>query len=396
MTLSITLKKGREKSVLQKHPWIFSGAIAKVNGQPGMGDTVDVFSADNTFLARGAYSPQSQIRVRVWTNQQDQAIDHGFFRNKIEQAIAYRKSLINEQETTAYRLVFSESDGLPGLVVDKYGENLVCQFLSAAVEKFKSEIVSALQDLLSPRSIYERSDTSSRKKEGLPSISGVLAGKDITEFVEIKENNVKFMIDLLHGHKTGFYLDQRENRQLISKFSQQKDVLNCFSYSGGFGIYATLAGANSVIHLDSSEAALQLARANAEMNGLKKNIDYLQANVFHALRDFRERKQQFDLIILDPPKFAESGQQVKRAARAYKDINMIAFSILKPGGILFTFSCSGHLERQLFQKIVADAALDARREAKIVDQLHQASDHPVGLNFPESNYLKGLICHVSF
>ncbi len=392
----VTLKKGREKSLLRRHPWIFSGAIDKIEGKPEAGETVDIHAADGKFLARGAYSPHSQIRVRVWTFEQNQEINAEFFRRKISAAINFRHNLFDERKTNSFRLIFSESDGLPGLIVDKYNELLVCQFLSAGAERWKNEIVSALQRELSPSSIYERSDAESRKQEGLPLISGMLAGGEPPELVEILENQVKFLVDIRNGHKTGFYLDQRDNRLRVADFAGEKEVLNCFSYSGGFGVFAALSGARHIVQIDSSETALQLARCNAEINGVDdQRMEFIRGDVFRMLRQFRDENRQFDLIILDPPKFAESGKQVQRAARAYKDINLLAFSLLRPKGILFTFSCSGHIERQLFQKIVADAALDAGKEAIIIDFLNQAPDHPIALNFPESAYLKGLICSVS-
>ncbi len=400
---SVSLKPGREKSVLRRHPWIFSGAIENVEGDPRSGETVEVRAADGAPLASGAYSPRSQISVRVWTFDPTEPVTAAFFRARLTRAFAARQSLISNLQSPlsspvtshASRLVNAESDGLPGLVVDRYAEYLVCQFLTAGAEHWKREIVTLLADLLPCAGIYERSDVDVREKEGLSPISGVLAGSPPPDLVEIDEHACRFAVDVRHGHKTGFYLDQRENRALAAEYADGRETLNGFAYTGGFGVWALKGGAANVVNLEASAAALDLAGHNLALNGLDASkVENIAGDVFKVLRQYRDARRQFDLIILDPPKFAESRSQVERAARGYKDINLLAFKLLGPGGLLFTFSCSGLITPGLFQKIVAGAALDAGRDAQILQRLTQAPDHPVALNFPEGEYLKGLVCRV--
>ena len=392
---TIILKSGREKSLLRKHPWIFSGAIASVSGKAQAGETVEVKTDKGELLGCGAWSPESQIRVRMWSFETQEKIDAQFFYTRLERAIEARKRLRLDEYTTAYRIVNAESDGLPGIVIDRYGEYLVCQFLSTGAEYWKQVIVEQLVQLLPAKGIYERSDVDVRQKEGLQPASGVLMGEAPPDAIEIKEGDCRFYVDIKHGHKTGFYLDQRENRAAVVEFAQGTEVLNCFSYTGGFGIWALKGGANKVTNLDSSAALLEHARRNIELNHLDTTrVENVAGDAFQILRQYRDANRQFDLIILDPPKFAESKDQIKRASRGYKDINLLACKLLKPGGILFTFSCSGLMEGSLFQKIVADAALDAGRNAQMIRWLTQAADHPTALNFPEGSYLKGMICRV--
>lgn len=392
---TIILKPGREKSLLRKHPWVFSGAIASVSGKAQAGETVEVITEKKELLGHGAWSPESQIRVRMWTFEAQEKIDTEFFHLRLERAIDARKRLRLDEYATAYRIVNAESDGLPGIVIDCYGEYLVCQFLSAGAEYWKQIIVEQLVQLLPVKGIYERSDVDVRQKEGLQPASGVLTGEAPPDSIEIKEGDCRFYVDIKHGHKTGFYLDQRENRAAVVEFAQGAEVLNCFSYTGGFGIWALKGGANKVTNIDTSAALLELARRNTELNHLDTTrVENVAADAFQILRQYRDANRQFDLIILDPPKFAESKDQLKRASRGYKDINLLACKLLKPGGILFTFSCSGLMEGNLFQKIVADAALDAGRNAQMIRWLTQAADHPTALNFPEGSYLKGMICRV--
>ena len=392
---TIILKSGREKSLLRKHPWIFSGAIASVSGKAQAGETVEVKTDKGELLGCGAWSPESQIRVRMWSFETQEKIDTEFFHTRLERAIDARKRLRLDEYTTAYRIVNAESDGLPGIVIDRYGEYLVCQFLSTGAEYWKQVIVEQLVQLLPAKGIYERSDVDVRQKEGLQPASGVLMSEAPPDAIEIKEGDCRFYVDIKHGHKTGFYLDQRENRAAVVEFAQGAEVLNCFSYTGGFGIWALKGGANKVTNLDSSAALLEHARRNIELNHLDTTrIENVAGDAFQILRQYRDANRQFDLIILDPPKFAESKDQIKRASRGYKDINLLACKLLKPGGILFTFSCSGLMEGSLFQKIVADAALDAGRDAQMIRWLTQAADHPTALNFPEGSYLKGMICRV--
>jgi 23S rRNA (cytosine1962-C5)-methyltransferase len=405
----LTLKAGREKSLLRRHPWIYSGAVERIAGDPQPGDTVDVRAADGRWLARAAFSPRSQIRARVWTFTEDEPVTPDFFRNRLARALATRRSsiishqssIINHQSSvvrppSAARLVNAESDFLPGLIVDRYADWLVCQFLSAGAEKWKREIVAALGELIPNAGIYERSDVDVRAKEGLPPVTGVLAGAPPPELVEIEEHGCRFLVDVQRGHKTGFYLDQRDNRALLAAHASGREVLNAFAYTGAFGVLALKGGAAHVTNLDSSAAALELAQRNCELNGFDgTRTTHHVGDAFSVLRQYRDARRQFDIVVLDPPKFAESQSQVERAARGYKDINLLAFKLLRPGGLLFTFSCSGAIEPALFQKIVADAAVDAGREAQILQRMTQAADHPVALSFPEGEYLKGLVCLVA-
>ena len=393
--VSIVLKTGREKSLLRRHPWIFSGAVARIEGDAQAGETVEIYSSQRKWLAYGAYSPHSQIVARVWSFAQSEEISPEFFRNRLKQAIHTREDVIKAPSLTAYRLVHGESDFLPGLVIDRYGEFLVCQFLSAGAEYWKQDIIAQLADLMPYSGIYERSDVEVREKEGLSLTTGVLAGQVPPTIVEIQEGDLHFGVDIQQGHKTGFYLDQRDNRMCLAQYAAETEVLNCFAYSGEFGVYALKYGAKKVTNIEASAEALALARRNIEVNGLDSTkVELVQGDVFKVLRKYRDSRRQFDLIILDPPKFAESRNQLKGACRGYKDINLLALKLLRPGGILFTFSCSGLMAPDLFQKIVADAALDAQRNTQIVQRLSQASDHPVALNFPEGSYLKGLVCRV--
>ncbi|MDD5766521.1 MAG: class I SAM-dependent methyltransferase [Candidatus Marinimicrobia bacterium] len=393
MEKSIIIKTGRERSLRRLHPWIFSGAIHSVIGSPVSGDTVEVLSSDQRFLGRGAFSPQSQITVRMWNYNADEPIDERFFANRLQRAIDFRKELLSDPKTTAFRLVNAESDGLPGLIIDKYGDFLICQFLTAGVEKWKKEIVAQLNALISNAGIYERSDVEVREKEGLPLVAGVLMGIEPPNLVEILENGLKFLVDVKTGHKTGFYLDQRENRKLIGNYAANVEMLNCFSYTGGFGIFALKNGAAHVTNIDASTAALEIGLENAKRNELPaEHIENVAGDVFQVLREYRNANRMFDLIVLDPPKFAETKSNLEHAARGYKDINLLAFKLLRKNGILFTFSCSGLMTPELFQKIIADAALDAKRDSQILRRLTQAPDHPTALAFPEGTYLKGFVC----
>ena len=391
----IILKRKREKSLLNRHPWVFSGAIAAVKGNPVAGETVVVTSAGGDFLGWGAYSPASQIRVRLWSFREQEQIDEDFFLRRIRQAHDLRAAVIRPEQTNAYRLVNAESDGLPGLIVDRYDRLLVVQFLSAGSEFHRETIVRALRKLFPDYDLYERSDADVRKKEGLPLRSGVLAGKEPANLLPVTENGLSFWVDVRQGHKTGFYLDQRDNRQIVRELSAGKTVLNAFSYSGGFGVYALAGGAERVTNVDVSRQALELAEKNLARNVLDASrSEQINGDVFRLLRDFREQNRRFDVIVLDPPKFIFSTKDLLKGSRGYQDINRMAFHLLNPGGTLVTFSCSGLMKRDLFQKIVADAALEANRTGRIVRALQQAGDHPVALTFPEGFYLKGLQVHV--
>jgi 23S rRNA (cytosine1962-C5)-methyltransferase len=392
MINSVILKPGREKSLLRCHPWIFSGAIARIEGSPRPGETIFILSSEGDILARGAYSPHSQIAVRIWSFNPDEDISPAFFRNRLQAAINVRSSMIKHSDT-AFRLVNAESDRLPGVIIDRYADFLVCQFLSAGAEYWKKHIARQLEELISCAGIYERSDADVRKKEGLAPCTGILAGNEPPELIEIEEAPLRFLVDIRNGHKTGFYLDQRDNRAAIDEYAAGTEMLNCFAYTGGFGIRALKYGAAKIINAESSAPAVDICNRNIQRNGLdSEKVENIEGDVFHVLRGYRDSRREFDLIVLDPPKFAESRSQLQRAARGYKDINLLGFKLLRPGGILFTFSCSGLMAPELFQKIVADAALDAKRDAQILRRLGQAPDHPTALNFPEGNYLKGLIC----
>lgn len=391
MASQIILQEGREKSLKRRHPWIFASAIKTIKGKPHFGDTVDIYASDGQWLAKGAWSPKSQIQLRVWSFEQQEVIDNGFFNRKIAAAHDKRAALVAKQSLTGYRIVAAESDGLPGITIDYYAGILVCQLLGAGAEKHRNKIVWALQQQFPDCPIYERSDVAIRKKEGLEPTCGELSGK-CPEEVIIEENGIKVVVNIKQGHKTGFYLDQRDNRAIAASYAKNKNLLNCFSYTGTFASYALAAGAKRVTNLDVSDLALQTAKRNLEINNLDSNCcDFINADVFEALRRYKERGETFDQIILDPPKFVDSKASLNRACRGYKDINRLAFEILNPGGILCTFSCSGLMPADLFQKVVADAALDANRSASIIKRLTQAEDHPVSLSYPEGFYLKGFV-----
>jgi 23S rRNA (cytosine1962-C5)-methyltransferase len=391
----ITLLPGRERALRRRHPWLFSGAVASVGGSPAPGDTVEIHAHSGEWLARGAYSPTSQIRARVWTFDESEEVDAAFFERRVAGALALRSLSSPDRTQGAARLVYSESDGLPGIIVDQYASHLVCQFLSTGAERWRTQVVSALQSVTDCGGVYERSDAGARRLEGLEPREGVLSGAAPPELIEIWEDRCRFLVDVRNGHKTGFYLDQRENRAKVQSRSRGAEVLNCFSYTGGFGIAAAVGGAACVTNVETSTAANVLARRNAQLNGIPEAgfvVD--DRDVFHALRDMREQGRAFDLIVLDPPKFADSERRVEPAARGYKDLNLQAMRLLAPRGLLFTFSCSGHVKPDLFQKIVADAALDAGRDGVVLGRLGQAEDHPTSLAFPEASYLKGLIVRV--
>lgn len=391
---SILLKPGRDYTVLQHHPWVFSGAIAQLQGKPEPGETVAVRAPQGNFLAYAAYSPDSRIAARIWTWNEREVVDAGFLRARLKSALDLRNAIIPEAETNAMRLVHGESDGIPGLVVDRYADRLVIQILSAGAEQWREVLVDMLVELTGISTVYERSDLEARALEKLPEREGLLRGQADSGPLMIRENGLDFIVDPEHGQKTGFYLDQRRNRMRLRQLAAGRDVLNCFCYSGAFSIYALAGGAKSVLSVDSSGEALAIARENTSHNGFEgAHIAWMDADVFQALRAFRDEDQHYDLIVLDPPKFAATAAQAERAARGYKDINLLAFKLLRPGGLLFTFSCSGGISAELFQKIVAGAALDAGVDVQIVEHLAQGPDHPIALNFPEGAYLKGLVCY---
>lgn len=392
MSASLVLKGGRDKSLRRRHPWIFSGAIERIDGTPASGDTVAVKSADGKWLALAGWSPGSQIRARVWTFDPEETIDARFFRARVEQAVALRETLQAARHGNALRLVHGESDNLPGLVVDRYADVLVVQFLSMGAEYWREPILEALVDATGCEAIYERSDAEVRALEGLAPRVGFVRGDRAAGRCAIFEHGLNFRVDVERGQKTGFFLDQRENRQRVRAIASGRDVLDCFCYTGGFAIAALAGGAKRVLGVESSAAALEVARENLAANLLAADqLELRQADVFEYLRALRDRRERFDLVVLDPPKFAPTAALARNAARAYKDINLLAFKLLAPGGLLATFSCSGGVPADLFQSIVAGAALDAGVDAKIIERFSAAADHPVALNFPEGNYLKGLL-----
>lgn len=389
----ITLHPKRDFSVLRRHPWIFSGAVCSAAETLLPGETVRVVSCDGTALGVGAYSPSSQIRVRMWSFDPDAKIDAAFFGTRVARAVGARALFFAEDKTNAFRLVNAEADGLPGLIADRYGDWIVCQFTAAGADRWKSEIVEALRRHVPCRGVYERSDVDVRGQEGLLPATGVLAGEAPPETIEIVEHGCRYLVDVREGHKTGFYLDQRDNRGLVKRYANGCDVLNAFSYTGGFGIAAVAAGAASVTHVDLSQPSLEMAKTNTALNTCHvEESSFIQGSVFEVLRKFRDEGRSFDLVVLDPPKFAESKGSLMKAARGYKDINLLGIKLLRPGGVLATFSCSGLMTPDLFHKVVSDAAVDARRDLQVISRLQQAEDHPEGLCFPEGLYLKGLLC----
>ncbi|MEO8135026.1 MAG: class I SAM-dependent rRNA methyltransferase [Betaproteobacteria bacterium] len=388
------LNPGREKSLLHRHPWVFSGAIGTTKGEVTAGATVDVIAEDGRFLGRAAASPTSQIRARIWSFDPRIAVDAAFFEQRLRAAVAWRDPLFSSDNTAA-RLVHAESDGLPGLIVDRYADTLVVQLLSAGVETWREVIFAALTRVTGCTRIFERSDVEVRVLEGLPARSGPVSGDSGIEIV-VAEHGLLYDIDIAGGQKTGFYLDQRNNRQRVAQLAGGRDVLDCFCYSGGFSLGALRGGARSVLALDSSADAIKAAQRNARRNGLDDDrVSWVEADVFKHLRLLRDQARQFDLVILDPPKLAPTIQHVERAARAYKDINLLALKLLRPGGLLASFSCSGGVGIELFQKIVAGAAVDARVDAQIIERLGPGADHPILLSFPEGDYLKGLLVRLS-
>ena len=389
----IVLKPGREKSLRHRHPWVFSGAIERVEGEPAKGDTVVVNARDGAFLARAAYCPDSQIRARVWSLDPAEKIDEAFLRGRLAASIARRGLL--RQGSNAMRLVHGESDGLPGLVADLYDKTVVVQILSAGAERFRGFWGPALAELTGARSVYERSDVEVRSLEGMAPRSGPLHGEPPGE-VRIVEDGIAYEVDVAAGQKTGFYLDQRDNRALAATLAREAEVLNGFCYTGGFSLAALQGGAKRVLSMDTSEEALAAARRNLALNGFDAGrAEWLAADVFSHLRKLRDQNRKFDLVVLDPPKFAPTEKHVPNAARAYKDINLWAMKLLAPGGHLLTFSCSGAVSADLFGKIVAGAAADAKVDLQVRRALGASLDHSVSVHFPEGEYLKGLWLQVT-
>ena len=390
----LILSPGKERTVMRRHPWIFEGFVARLNGRARPGDTVDVIAHDGRKLGRAAWSPHSQIRARMWSFDADETIDHAFFKRRVAAAVAARAALPELRGQQGLRLLHAESDGLPGVIADRYGDTVVVQLNSAGAEKWRDAIVTALVTATGCARVFERSDSEVRSLEGLQARTGFLHGDAPGGPVEIEEHGIRLEVDISGGHKTGFYLDQRENRLLVRELSAGRSVLNCFCYTGGFSLQALAGGATQVLSIDSSGPALEAARRNLALNPQlpAARAEWRDADVFDELRALKKAGARFDLIILDPPKFAPSAAHADRAARAYKDINLLGFRLLKPGGLLMTYSCSGGIGIDLFQKIVAGAAGDVGADARILRRLTAAADHPAALAFPEGEYLKGLLC----
>jgi len=386
----VTLQRGREKSLRQRHPWVYSGAIARVEGAPQPGETVTLHAADGAFLATAAWSPASNIRARVWSFDPNAVIDPAFFAARVHAAVRARSAMLDASHT-ACRLVHAESDGLPGFIVDRYADVAVVQCLAAGAERWRDALVVAVHEATACRTVFERSDADVRALEGLDIRTGTILGTPPSSH-QFVENDLAYRVDVACGQKTGFFLDQRANRAFVRSLARDRDVLDCFCYTGGFTVAALAGGARSVRAIDSSGDALTIARANVADNGLDETrVEWRDADVFTELRALRDARAEFDLVILDPPKLAPTARHAPRAARAYKDINLLALKLLRPEGFLATFSCSGGVSAELFQKIVAGAALDARADAGIVGRFNASADHPVALNFPEGEYLKGLL-----
>ena len=393
---SIRLKKGKEKAVRQLHPWVFSGAIDQVKGAPENGEIVMVTDSTNNFLAYGFFNDKSRVAVRLLEWNLETEINEDWWRNKIAKAVKKRESLYN-QDTNTYRLIFSEADFIPGLIVDRYADFLSVQILTSGIERIKPIIIDELQKLLDPKGIFDRSDASARAHDGMDASSGgILSGLEPPEFVSVKENGIFYHVNIADGQKSGFYCDQRDNRRLVADHSKGKKTLDCFSYSGGFSLNAFRAGATEVVSVDSSALALDTLKKNIEINSFNQIPHRMfQSDVNKQLRVFREQNEKFDLIILDPPKYAPSRSALTKASRAYKDLNRLAMVLLNEGGLLATFSCSGAVDISMFKQILAWAALDAGKDVQFIEQYAQPSDHPVRSSFPEGEYLKGLLCRVN-
>ncbi|MDA9555475.1 class I SAM-dependent rRNA methyltransferase [Pelobium sp.] len=391
---SIILKKGKEKAVLQKHPWVFSGALQQVKGKPKNGDLVKLFAFDNEFLAYGYFNGSSRVAVRLLSWDEEIIPGEQWWRERLRTALATRQTVLNSS-TNACRLVFSEADYLPGLIVDKYDQYLSLQILTSGVENMKPVILDELQKLTGTKGFFDKSDATARAHDGLAATEGLLWGELPPDFVEVKENGIKYNINIIEGQKSGFYCDQRANRHILASYTKGKKVLDCFSYSGGFTLNALAQGAASVVSVDSSALAIETLQKNIQLNGFKAaKSTAVQNDVNKQLRLFKEQNEQFDVVVLDPPKYAPSRSALDRAARAYKDLNRLGMQVLTKGGLLATFSCSGAVDTETFKQIIAWAALDAGKEVQIIYQFGQPEDHPIRISFPEGEYLKGLLCRV--
>jgi 23S rRNA (cytosine1962-C5)-methyltransferase len=384
---SLHLKADRDRSMKRGHPWILSGAVAKIDGDPQPGDTIRIIAANGTELATASYSPFSALRARVWSFDPNVEITAGFIAETINKAVAQRNA--DPELTHTCRLIFGDADGLPGLTVDRYGEVAVMEINSVGIERWRDAVVSTLIKVEGITCVYERSEGADREREGLTPRNGLAAGVLPAKIYAV-EGNEKYIVNVEEGHKTGFYIDQRDSRKLVASLAPGLRVLNVFGYTGSFGIVAAKNGAASVTTVESSGPALELAKQNAELNGVDVG-EVIEGDAFEVLRRMRDRRAEFDLIILDPPKYSASAKHIERATRKYKDINLVGIKLLAPGGKLMTFSCSQSMDTDLFQKVVAGAAVDAKRDLRIIRRLGQPVDHPVHLHCPESEYLKGLL-----
>ncbi len=387
--MHVILKAKKEKPVIQNHPWIFSGAIERIEGEPQDGDIVDVLDSSGDFLARGYLNRKSQITVRVLTRDASEVVDEALFRRRIANAIDYRKNTLDLSSYSAYRLIHDAADLLPGLIVERYSDYLVMQVLTLGMDRRKEIIADILNELVAPAGIYERSDSRIREKEGLTLQTGLLRGQEPPDEVMIQQNGIRLLVNFKRGQKTGAFLDQRENVEFAASYAQGKEVLDCCCYTGNFTVWAAQRGAKKVAGVDISNKALATAQRNAELNHLQNTCQFIQGDVFQVLNGC---KRKFDMVILDPPGFARSKRAVDGAARGYKHINMVAMKLLNPGGVLVTFSCSHHVSPLLFRKIVFAASVDAGCNIRIIRTLHASPDHPINIAYPEGEYLKGLIC----
>lgn len=392
---TVRLKKGKDKAVRQLHPWVFSGAVDSVKGKPLNGDLVTVVDTNGDFLAYGFYNDQSRVAVRLLEWDPQREINEEWWRARVRNAVKAREHLLDSEETNTCRLIFSEADYLPGLIVDKFADYLSVQILTSGMERIKSIFLDELSQILRPKGIFDRSDASARAHEGLGESHGTLLGVEPPEFVEVRENGVKYLVNIAEGQKSGFYCDQRTNRELLAKYAGNKKVLDCFCYSGGFTLNCLQNGATEVTSLDSSALAIQTLNRNIELNNFgNSHHKAIQSDVNKQLRQFRQDGEMFDVIVLDPPKYAPSRSALDKASRAYKDLNRQAMLLLNNGGLLATFSCSGAVDIDLFKQILAWAALDAGKEVQFIGQFSQPEDHPIRASFPEGEYLKGLLCRV--
>ena len=391
---TVTLGAKGDRAARHRHPWIFAAAIAAVGGRPEAGELVDVLDGRGQLVGRGYYNEHSRIRVRMLT-WDDTPVDEALWRARVAAAVAAREPLACRDDLNAYRLVHAEADHLPGFFADRYGDVVVVQLLTAGVERARDVLIDAIAEIPGVRGVFERSDTASRGREGLPAVGGVVRG-DVPKAIEIVENGHIFLVNIESGQKTGFYLDQRDNRALVAEHARDCDVLDAFSHTGAFAVYAARAGAKSLALVDSSAAAMTAAGWNLEKNGAGEcAVAMRTADVFDELRAMRDAGRMFDLVVLDPPKFATNRHQVDNAMRAYKDVNRVAMQLLTPGGLLATFSCSQAVDAAAFTIAVSWAGIDAKRDVHIVRRMGQGLDHPVLTTFPESEYLKGLLCRIA-